>query len=87
VPEHLRDAHYRGARRLGHGEGYEYAHDFPGHFVVQDYLGSDRQFYQPSDQGAEKGIKERLEHWKLEIKKQKGAPHQPQNQKGIDAKE
>jgi hypothetical protein len=55
--------------------------------VVQDYLGSDRQFYQPSDQGAEKGIKERLEHWKLEIKKQKGAPHQPQNQKGIDAKE
>jgi putative ATPase len=86
VPEHLRDAHYRGAKRLGHGEGYEYAHDFPGHFVVQDYLGADRQFYQPSDQGAEKTIKERLDHWKQEIKKQKGAPHQPQNQKGIDAK-
>ena len=38
VPEHLRDAHYPGARRLGHGEGYQYAHDFPEHFVVQEYL-------------------------------------------------
>ena len=41
VPEHLRDASHRGAKRLGHGHGhgYEYAHDHPGHFVTQDYLG------------------------------------------------
>ena len=39
VPEHLRDAHYKGAERLGHGQGYEYAHDHPEHFVAQDYLG------------------------------------------------
>ena len=37
--EHLRDAHYQGAKRLGHGEGYQYAHDHPEHFVAQDYLG------------------------------------------------
>src|SRR5207253_9966679 len=36
VPEHLRDAHYKGAKRLGHGEGYKYAHDHPGHFVAQE---------------------------------------------------
>ena len=40
VPEHLRDTHYKGAERLGHGQGYEYAHDHPGHFVAQDYLGA-----------------------------------------------
>src|SRR5205823_335795 len=40
VPEHLRDAHYKGAKRLGHGEGYNYAHDNPDHFVAQDYLGA-----------------------------------------------
>ena len=42
VPEHLRDAHYQGAKRLGHGEGYKYAHDYPEHFVAQDYLGADK---------------------------------------------
>ena len=42
VPEHLRDAHYKGAKRLGHGEGYQYAHDHPEHFVAQDYLGARR---------------------------------------------
>ena len=51
VPEPLRDAHYRGAKRLGHGEGYEYAHDHPGHFVAQDYLGAARRYYEPTDQG------------------------------------
>src|SRR5580658_8342181 len=40
VPEHLRDAHYQGAKRLGHGEGYQYAHDQPDHFAAQDYLGA-----------------------------------------------
>jgi putative ATPase len=71
VPEHLRDAHYRGAKRLGHGEGYQYAHDFPDHFVVQDYLGAAKQYYEPTEQGAEKKVKERLERWKEEIKKQR----------------
>src|SRR5881397_3937271 len=60
VPEHLRDAHYPGARRLGHGEGYQYAHDFPGHFVVQDHLGAEKQYYEPSDQGVENEIQERV---------------------------
>jgi putative ATPase len=64
VPEHLRDAHYKGAARLGHGQGYEYAHDHPGHFVPQDYLGAERRYYEPTDQGAEKKIKERLERWR-----------------------
>src|SRR5947209_5493460 len=40
VPEHLRDAHYKGAERLGHGTGYQYAHDHPEHFAAQDYLGA-----------------------------------------------
>src|SRR5881227_602045 len=56
VPEHLRDAHYRGAKRLGHGEGYKYAHDFPEHFVAQDYLGAEKRYYEPSDQGHERKI-------------------------------
>jgi putative ATPase len=64
VPEHLRDTHYPGAERLGHGQGYQYAHDFPGHFVVQDYLGADKRYYEPSEQGVEKKIKERVERWR-----------------------
>jgi len=63
VPEHLRDTHYKGAERLGHGKGYEYAHDHPGHFVAQDYLGADRRYYEPTEQGVEKKIKERIEQW------------------------
>src|SRR5436853_5286363 len=60
VPEHLRDAHYQGAKRLGHGEGYKYAHDFPEHFVAQDYLGADKRYYEPTEQVAERKIKERV---------------------------
>ncbi|HZR18191.1 MAG TPA: replication-associated recombination protein A [Verrucomicrobiae bacterium] len=70
VPEHLRDAHYPGAKRLGHGEGYKYAHDFPEHFVAQDYLGTEKRYYEPSDQGVEKKIKERLAKWRELSKKQ-----------------
>ncbi len=69
VPEHLRDAHYPGAKRLGHGEGYKYAHDFPGHFVAQDYLGVDKRYYEPSEQGTEKKVKERLEKWRAQMGK------------------
>jgi putative ATPase len=64
VPEHLRDAHYAGAKRLGHGQGYEYAHDHPGHFVVQDYLSANKVYYEPTEQGAEKKIKDRLDQWR-----------------------
>jgi putative ATPase len=70
VPEHLRDAHYPGAKRLGHGKGYKYAHDFPGHFVPQDYLGSVRRYYEPTEEGVEKKIKERLEKWTAQLEKE-----------------
>jgi putative ATPase len=64
VPEHLRDDSYPGAKRLGHGQGYQYAHDHPDHFVVQEYLGSDERFYEPTDQGVEKTIWERVLRWR-----------------------
>jgi putative ATPase len=67
VPEHLRDGSYRGAKRLGHGEGYQYSHDHPGHFVAQDYLGADRRYYEPTEQGVEKKIKERVEKWRAQF--------------------
>ena len=47
VPVHLRDSHYAGAKRLGHGEGYEYAHDAEGGVAAQDYLGVEREYYRP----------------------------------------
>jgi putative ATPase len=68
VPEHLRDTHYQGAQRLGHGKGYEYAHDHPGHFVAQDYLGVDKIYYEPTEQGVEKKIKERVEKWRAQFR-------------------
>jgi putative ATPase len=64
VPEHLRGASYAGAKRLGHGKGYEYAHDHPGHFVAQDYLGASKRYYEPTEQGSERKIKERVEQWR-----------------------
>lgn len=67
VPKHLRDGHYKGAERLGHGKGYQYAHDFAGHFVPQDFLGEERRYYEPSDQGVEKKIKERLDRWRAQV--------------------
>ena len=66
IPKHLRDTHYAGASKLGHGEGYKYSHDFQGHYVAQDYLGAFKRYYEPTDQGSEKKIKERLEKWRNE---------------------
>lgn len=66
VPTHLRDSHYAGAAKLGHGRGYKYPHDYPHHYVAQDYLPEnvkDLRVYLPSDQGREKIIKERLEYF------------------------
>jgi putative ATPase len=60
VPRHLRDTHYKGSKKLGHGENYQYAHDFEGGFVEQDYLGVDRIYYEPTDRGHEAEIAERL---------------------------
>jgi putative ATPase len=61
VPDHLRDAHYRGAAQLGHGEGYQYAHDFAGGWVDQAYLPEDRRYYEPVDRGYEAEIRRRME--------------------------
>ena len=64
VPVHLQDAHYKGAAKLGHGTGYKYAHDYPEHYVMQQYLPDeikDARFYEPTEMGYEKQIKERLE--------------------------
>lgn len=67
VPFHLRDRSYPGARRLGHGEGYLYPHDYPGHYVPQQYLPDglkDARFYRPSDQGEEGRI---VRRWQQRI--------------------
>lgn len=67
VPAHLQDAHYKGAAKLGHGTGYKYAHDYPEHYVKQQYLPDeikDAKFYEPTEIGFEKQIKDRLERLK-----------------------
>jgi putative ATPase len=60
VPVHLRDRHYQGAERLGHGEGYEYPHSHEGGYVVQDYLGVPKEYYQPVQNGYEIELAKRL---------------------------
>lgn len=60
VPVHLRDSHYGGAKRLGHGRGYRYAHDEPNALADQDYLGVEREYYRPTDRGFERELVERL---------------------------
>lgn len=60
VPRHLRDEHYAGAKRLQHGEGYQYPHDAAGAFVKQEYLGVDKTYYVPTDRGHEAVIREFL---------------------------
>ena len=68
VPDHLKDAH-RDAEALGHGKGYLYPHDYPGHWVAQQYLPDalqGRRFYEPGDQGYEQEVRERLRKWRSE---------------------
>ena len=63
VPTHLQDAHYKGAAKLGHGAGYQYAHDYPNHYVKQQYLPyelSGKEFYRPDGNGYEQKIKEHM---------------------------
>lgn len=71
VPVHLRDSHYAGSKRLGHGTGYQYSHDLPGGIATQDYLGVEREYYRPVDRGFEAELAERL---KLIRAKLRGEP-------------
>jgi putative ATPase len=67
VPLHLRDTHYKGARQLGHGEGYRYAHDYPGGYADQTYVPEGAvsgPYYEPTPYGNEGVIRRRLEHWR-----------------------
>ena len=63
IPNHLKDAHYHSAHKLGHGDGYQYAHDYPNHYVRQQYLPDALKgavFYEPTDIGYENTIKQNL---------------------------
>jgi putative ATPase len=74
VPVHLRDRHYTGAQRLGHGEGYEYPHDTPDGWIAQDYLGVEAHYYEPVDRGFEAEMKRRLEDYRSRRKPADNAP-------------
>ncbi len=67
VPKHLRDSHYAGAKQIGHGDGYEYAHNHDGGVAAQDYLGVNRTYYEPVDRGFEKELQLRLEKIKKRL--------------------
>ena len=60
VPKHLQDTHYKGAKRLGRGEGYKYAHDYEEGYVPQNYGVTRGAYYHPADRGKESEFKERL---------------------------
>ena len=64
VPMHLRDGHYKGAKTLGHGEGYLYSHEYEGNYVPQAYLPEGKRYYEPTQNGHEIRIAERLEYWR-----------------------
>ena len=67
IPPHLQDAHYKGAAKLGHGTGYKYAHDYPEHYVEQQYLPYElngKEFYKPTGNGYEAKIREHMKHIK-----------------------
>lgn len=67
VPKHLRAAHYKGAKEMGHGEDYKYSHDFEGGFVPQAYLSEGRSYYTPTENGQERRIAERLKFWRSQF--------------------
>lgn len=72
IPPHLQDSHYKGAAKLGHGIGYKYAHNYPNHYVEQQYLPyelSGKEFYSPTGNGYEVKIKEHMKRIKEEAKK------------------
>ncbi len=72
IPTHLQDAHYKGAAKLGRGTGYKYAHDYPNHYVEQQYLPYElngKEFYTPTGNGYEVKIKEHMARIRKEAKK------------------
>jgi putative ATPase len=71
VPPHLRDSHYKGAKALGHGQGYQYPHDHEGGYVPQAYLPEGRIYYTPTRQGAEARVADRLEAWREQFQEAK----------------
>ncbi|HPP54323.1 MAG TPA: hypothetical protein PK777_15330, partial [Thermoguttaceae bacterium] len=71
VPVHLRDSHYAGAARLGHGQGYQYAHDFADGVAPQDYLGVEKIYYRPTDRGFERELAGRLEQIRARLREAK----------------
>ena len=69
IPAHLQDAHYKGAAKLGRGTGYKYAHDYPNHYVKQQYLPYEldgKEFYRPSGNGYEARIREHMQRIRRE---------------------
>ena len=74
VPVHLQDKHYLGAKRLGHGEGYEYSHNAPDAVAAQDYLGVEREYYRPVDRGFEKELANRLKGIRARLREGKKNP-------------
>jgi putative ATPase len=79
VPRHLQDQHYSGAERLGHGKGYTSAHNAPDGIVVQEYLGVEKRYYEPTDRGYERDLSERL----AEIRRRLAGAHSPQDDRKI----
>ena len=74
IPTHLQDAHYKGAAKMGRGTGYKYAHDYPNHYVEQQYLPYElngKEFYRPSGNGYEVKIKEHMERIRREARETK----------------
>jgi len=71
VPRDLRSTAYKSSKKLGHGEGYKYSHDYEGGYVPQAYLPEGRVYYEPSDIGHEKRVKERLDYWRALFEKEK----------------
>lgn len=76
VPRHLRDAHYKGSKELGH-TGYQYAHDTEHHFVDQEYAPTDKIYYHPTQQGYEATLDKRLAFWDSLRKHPKRPPETP----------
>ena len=72
VPVHLRGTGYGGTKRLGHGEGYQYAHDYEGGVASQDYLGVEREYYRPVDRGFEQELGQRLAEIRRRLRGAKG---------------
>jgi len=68
VPVHLRDGHYAGSKRLGHGEGYDYSHEHEDGIAAQEYLGVERVYYRPVDRGHESELMERLKHIRARLR-------------------